>query len=221
MSRRSPQHRRVASRKRSASAVVGRKTPWWGDTMSMLLKDNTANPQRGSPHCTAPVFSSSPQRPSLHTTPRIWLVREPSIVDECGRHSDLPMDRNGATTGTYTRPMGWTLDPPVVHRLRKTSSSLTARGNMALRQLVHVLTNTAAEGHMFRGHRWRHRTPFLSKSKHARNHPTGGPERAGRTSFACGPQGGGGACAGGEYIYAKICVFVVLHVAGVWAYFHP
>ena len=82
--------------------------------MSMPPKDKTTNPQWGSPHCTAPVFSSSPQRPSLRAAPRIWLVCEPFVADEYGRHSDLPMDLDGATTGTCTRPKGWTPDPLVI-----------------------------------------------------------------------------------------------------------
>ena len=96
--------------------------------MSMPTKDNTANPQQGSSHYEAPMFSSSPQCPSLRTAPRIWPLREPSIADECGRHSDLLMDLDGATTGTRTRPKGWAPDPPVVPRAQKILIVAGSRG---------------------------------------------------------------------------------------------
>ena len=87
--------------------------------MSMPPKDNTSNPRRDSLHYAAPMFPSLPQCPSICVAPRIWLVREPSIADECGRHSDLPMDRGVATMGTRTRPKGWTPDPSVVPPAQK------------------------------------------------------------------------------------------------------
>ena len=58
----------------------------------------------------------------------IWPVREPSIADECGRHSDLPMDLDGATIGTRTRPKGWTPDPPVIPLAQKILIVTDSRG---------------------------------------------------------------------------------------------
>ena len=170
--------------------------------MSMPPKDNTPNPRRDSPHYTAPMFPSSPQYPSLRVAPRIWTVHEPSIADECGRHSDLPMDRVGATTGTRSRPTGWTPDPPVIPPAPKNLIVTTNRGGRALRHLVHVVAHTAAQGRTFLVHRQHHQTPFLSKSRHARSHHTGGLGRAGQTRFRWRLPKGGDSTREGTISYA-------------------
>ena len=91
-------------------------------------KTRIASPQRGSPHCMAPTSSSTPQHPSSLHSFKDLAGREPSIADECGRHSSLPMDPDSATTGTVTRPKGWTLDSPVVPLVQKILFAANNRG---------------------------------------------------------------------------------------------
>ena len=55
---------------------------------------------------------------------------------------------------------------------------------MTLRQLVHVAVHTTAQSHTFPVHCRHHQTPLLLKSRHARNHHTGGLEHAGRERFS-------------------------------------
>ena len=72
------------------------------------------------------------QRPSSPRSVRDLAGHEPSIANECGRHSVLVMDVDGAMLGTIKRPKGWVPDSPIVPLAQKICSATASKGEHGL-----------------------------------------------------------------------------------------
>ena len=136
------------------------------------------------------ISLSEPQRPFASRGSEDPAGREPPIADECGRHSSLPMDWAGTTSGTVAKPTGWYPDCPVFPPAQRILIVASSRGKQTPAAARQRWAHSAAQSRPSPVHRWRHQRPFLSKSKRARNHPSGGPERAGRIRFSLAPPKG-------------------------------
>ena len=155
------------------------------------------------------ISSSKPQRPFSSRGSEDPAGRKPPIADECGRHSDLPMDLAGTTSGTAAKTTGWYLDYPVFPPAQRSLIVANSQGKQTPTAARQCWAHAAAQSRPSPVHRRRHRRPFLSKSKRARNHPTGGPDRAGRTRFLLAPPKSGVGNVRGEYIYHHVSIIML------------
>ena len=108
------------------------------------------------------------------------------------------MDSAGTTSGTIAKPTGWYPNYHIFPPAQKILIVASSQGKQTPAAARQRWAHSAAQSRLSPVHRRRHRRPFLSKSKHARNHPSGGPERAGRIRFSLAAPKGGGR---GIYIY--------------------